>query len=50
MGGTEAVGALSILDRRDGEPYDVDQIPAAGMFAEIALSTVAEELPARPHA
>ena len=50
MRGTDAVGALSILDRRDGEPYDVDQIPAAAMFAEIALSTVAEELPARPRA
>jgi eukaryotic-like serine/threonine-protein kinase len=44
--GTEAVGALSILDRRDGEPYDVDQIEAASLFAEIALSTIAEELPA----
>ena len=43
MQGTEAVGALSILDRRDGEPYDVDQIGAASLFAEIALAAIAEQ-------
>jgi eukaryotic-like serine/threonine-protein kinase len=43
MHGTEAVGALSILDRRDGEPYDLDQIRAASLFAEIALAAIAED-------
>ena len=43
MRDTVAVGALSILDRRDGEPYDVDQIDAAKLFADLALAALAEE-------
>jgi len=45
MDGTEAVGALSLLDRRDGQPYDFDQIPAARLFAELAVKAIAAEPP-----
>jgi signal transduction protein with GAF and PtsI domain len=41
--GDTAVGALSILDRRDGEPYGADQVTSANAFADVALAALAAE-------
>lgn len=38
--GPRAIGALSLLDRRDGEPYQVEQIGRAALFAELAVSAL----------
>jgi hypothetical protein len=34
----EAVGALSILDRRDGGPYGAADVSRAQLFAELTLA------------
>lgn len=36
----EAVGALTILDRRDGEPYEAEQVEPLTAFADIALAAI----------
>ena len=36
----EAVGALTILDRRDGEPYDAEQVEPLEAFADIAIAAI----------
>jgi hypothetical protein len=36
----QAVGALTILDRRDGEPYEAEQIERLVAFADIALAAI----------
>jgi hypothetical protein len=41
--GGRAVGVLSILDRRDGKPYTVDDIPRAELFAELSLAALETE-------
>jgi eukaryotic-like serine/threonine-protein kinase len=35
-----AGGVLSILDRRDGRPYTQDDLPRAGVFADLAASAL----------
>jgi len=35
-----AIGVLSLLDRRDGEPYSADDIARADLFAELAVSVM----------
>jgi hypothetical protein len=42
-----AVGALTVLDRRDGSPYDVADLARAGMFADLALAAMDAEPGAR---
>jgi hypothetical protein len=34
------IGVLSLLDRRDGEPYGPDDIPRAELFAELAAAAL----------
>ena len=36
----DAVGALTILDRRDGEPYEAEQVEPLTAFADIALAAI----------
>ena len=36
--GEKTVGVLSVLDRRDGEPYTVNDIPRAQLFADLAIT------------
>ena len=36
--GERTVGVLSVLDRRDGEPYTVNDIPRAQLFADLAIT------------
>jgi GAF domain-containing protein len=43
----EAVGVLTVLDRRDGTPYDVADLARAGMFADLALAAMDAEPGAR---
>jgi hypothetical protein len=38
--GGRAVGALSVLDRRDGEPYTVEDIPRGTLFAELTVTAL----------
>jgi hypothetical protein len=38
--GTHAIGALSILDRRDGGSYREDDIEPAGLFANLAVKAI----------
>jgi serine/threonine protein kinase len=38
--GERTVGVLSVLDRRDGEPYTVNDIPRAQLFAELAVTVL----------
>jgi serine/threonine-protein kinase len=40
---TGPVGVLTVLDRRDGEPYGVADLDRATLFAELALSALATE-------
>jgi signal transduction protein with GAF and PtsI domain len=35
-----AIGALSLLDRRDGEPYRVDELARADLFSELAVESL----------
>src|SRR3954451_22883816 len=35
-----SVGALSVLDRRDGNPYTTDDIARGGLFAELTVATL----------
>jgi hypothetical protein len=35
-----AIGALSLLDRRDGEPYRVDELARADLFTELAVESL----------
>jgi hypothetical protein len=41
--GNGAVGALSVLDRRDGNPYTTDDIPRGDLFAELAVTALGIE-------
>jgi hypothetical protein len=41
----EAVGVLSILDRRDGRSYMPEDIPRAELLAELALVAIETEVP-----
>jgi GAF domain-containing protein len=38
--GDRAIGALSILDRRDGESYGADDLERAALFAELAITAL----------
>ena len=38
--GDEAIGALSILDRRDGGYYGPEDIDRAELFAELAVTAL----------
>jgi GAF domain-containing protein len=38
--GSRTIGALSILDRRDGQPYREDDIEPAGLFANLAVKAI----------
>lgn len=38
--GDVAIGALSLLDRRDGEPYGPQDVVRAALFAELALTAL----------
>jgi tRNA A-37 threonylcarbamoyl transferase component Bud32 len=40
MSGRRAVGALSVLDRRDGNPYTTDDIARGGLFAELSVTAL----------
>jgi signal transduction protein with GAF and PtsI domain len=41
--GQRVVGALSVLDRRDGNPYTTDDIPRGDLFAELAVTALGIE-------
>src|SRR3954454_1190225 len=41
--GTRVVGALSVLDRRDGNPYTTDDIARGDLFAELAVTALGIE-------
>jgi hypothetical protein len=41
--GQRSVGALSVLDRRDGNPYTADDIPRGDLFAELAVTALGIE-------
>jgi hypothetical protein len=41
--GEHAVGALSVLDRRDGNPYTADDIRRGDLFAELAVTALGIE-------
>jgi hypothetical protein len=43
-----AIGVLSLLDRRDGEPYRADDVTRADLFADLALATLDTPTGARP--
>jgi hypothetical protein len=36
----EAVGVLSMLDRRDGEPYRPADLERAGLFADLVVAAL----------
>src|SRR3954463_8712345 len=38
--GGETLGVVSLLDQRSGEPYTVDYIPRAQLFAELTVATL----------
>jgi hypothetical protein len=40
MQGNRAVGVLSVLDRRDGEPYTSADIPRGTLFAELTVTAL----------
>jgi hypothetical protein len=40
--GGETIGALSILDRRDGLPYVAADLPKGQLFAELAVAVLGE--------
>jgi hypothetical protein len=41
--GEHVVGALSVLDRRDGNPYTADDIPRGDLFGELAVAALGIE-------
>jgi hypothetical protein len=41
--GGHVVGALSVLDKRDGNPYTADDIPRGDLFAELAVTALGIE-------
>ena len=41
--GMRTVGALSLLDKRDGNPYTTDDIPRGDLFAELAVTALGIE-------
>src|SRR3954451_10348309 len=41
--GGETLGVVSLLDQRSGEPYTVDYIPRAQLFAELAVTVLGLE-------
>ena len=43
LAGSRVVGTLSILDRRDGSGFGVQDVPRAQLFAELAVATLEEE-------
>jgi predicted Ser/Thr protein kinase len=43
LAGPRVVGTLSILDRRDGSGFGVQDVPRAQLFAELAVATLEEE-------
>lgn len=40
-----AIGALSVLDRRDGNPYTTDDIERGNLFAELTVTALATHVP-----
>lgn len=38
--GERTIGALSVLDRRDGNPYTADDIPRGSLFAELTVAAL----------
>jgi putative methionine-R-sulfoxide reductase with GAF domain len=40
LSGGKTVGALSVLDRRDGNPYTTDDIPRGTLFAELTVTAL----------
>src|SRR3954462_15044698 len=38
--GTRTIGALSVLDRRDGNPYTADDIPRGNLFGELTVTAL----------
>jgi putative methionine-R-sulfoxide reductase with GAF domain len=38
--GERTIGALSVLDRRDGNPYTADDIPRGTLFAELTVTAL----------
>ena len=38
--GGRTLGALSLLDRRDGNPYTTDDVPRGDLFAELAVTAL----------
>ena len=38
--GQRAIGAMSVLDRRDGNPYTADDIPRGELFAELTVTAL----------
>jgi hypothetical protein len=45
--GGDAVGVLTVLDRRDGTSYDVGDLAKGAMFADLALAAMDAEPGAR---
>jgi len=43
LAGSRVAGTLSILDRRDGSGFRVQDVPRAQLFAELAVATLEEE-------
>jgi eukaryotic-like serine/threonine-protein kinase len=43
-----AIGVLSVLDRRDGEPYGPDDAERATLFADLAVSAIEADAEAMP--
>jgi hypothetical protein len=41
--GEHVIGALSVLDRRDGNPYTAGDIPRGDLFAELAVTALGIE-------
>jgi hypothetical protein len=41
--GARAIGALSVLDRRDGNPYTTDDVPRGELFGELAVAALGLE-------
>ena len=47
MSGGEAMGVLTVLDRRDGTSYDIGDLAKGAMFADLALAAMDAEPGAR---
>jgi signal transduction protein with GAF and PtsI domain len=50
VSGARTIGVLSLLDRRDGTPYTLDDVPRAELLAELAVVAIESEgaLPRTP--